>query len=79
MKFKLDFLNKTIVYKDKKTIVTLLQDVITSKIMYIVKSEIPGDFKNNLSKELNSKACYDINNVIIKHINLNESITDKVN
>lgn len=48
----MDFLNKKVIYKDKNATVTKLTDVLTGDFYYIVFSNLLGDFKSNLVREI---------------------------
>jgi hypothetical protein len=48
----MDFLSKKIIFKDKNTTVTKMTDVLTGDFFYIVFSNLLGDFKKNLLKDI---------------------------
>ena len=48
----MDFLNKKTIFKDKNTTVTKMTDVLTGDFFYIVFSNLLGDFKKNLLKDI---------------------------
>ena len=51
----MDFLSKKTVYKDDNLLVTKLTDLLTHDFFYIVKTNIQGDFKRSLTKEISVK------------------------
>ena len=51
----MDFLSKKTVYKDDNLLVTKLTDLLTHDFFYIVKTNIQGDFKRSLTKEISGK------------------------
>ena len=48
----MDFLSKKTIFKDKSTTVTKMTDVLTGDFFYIVFSNLLGDFKKNLLKDI---------------------------
>jgi len=75
----MDFLSKKTVYKDDNLLVTKLTDLLTHDFFYIVKTNIQGDFKRSLTKEIFGKEENDVLNVINDFLNNKSEIKNDIN